>query len=121
MQNDGSLSLDTSALNQAITANPTMVQTFLQGSSLNGFASTVSNQLKAFGEPSSGSLASDMNSLTQQYNQLQSNINDYENGYIASQRTVLNSMYSKAEIALQQLPTTMKQLQAQLGQNGSDS
>ncbi len=120
-QNDGTLTLDASALNRAITTNPSGVQSFLQGSALNGFASAVSKQVKSFNEPASGSLAADLNSMTQQYKQLQTNVNNYENGYIASQRTILTSMYSQAEIALQQLPTTMKQLQAQLGQGSSGS
>ena len=119
MNDDGSLSLDTATLNQAVAANPSGVQSFLQGSALNGFAGSVASSLTAFSDPSSGVLAEDISSMTQQYNSLQDDVNNFETGYIASQRTVLTNMYSQAEIALQQLPATLKQLQAQLGNNSS--
>ncbi len=119
MNDDGSLSLDTATLNQAVAANPSGVQSFLQGSALNGFAGSVASSLTTFSDPSSGVLAEDVSSMTQQYNSLQDDVNNFETGYIASQRTVLTNMYSQAEIALQQLPATLKQLQAQLGNNSS--
>lgn len=117
MNDDGTMSLDTGALNQAVAANSASVQNFFQGSAENGFAASVQAQLKVFTKPSAGTLAVDQNSLTQRYNNLQSDVNNYEAGYIASQKTRLTSMYSKAEIALQALPTTLKQLQAELGNN----
>ena len=75
------------------------------------------SQLKVFTRTSSGSLAVDISNLTQQYNDLQSNVNNFESGYVASQKTLLTTMYSNAEIALQSLPNTMKQIQAELGNN----
>ncbi len=119
MNNDGSLSLNTATLEQAVTTSPSGVQNFFQGTALNGFASSVQANLKVFSDPGSGVLTEDLNNMTQQNNGLQSDVNNYESGYIASQRTVLTNMYSKAEIALQQLPATLKQLQAQLGNNSS--
>ncbi|MGI4827662.1 MAG: flagellar filament capping protein FliD [Janthinobacterium lividum] len=117
MNDDGSLSVNTSTLDQAVSTNAAGVQNFFQGTSQNGFVNQVQTQLKTFTAPSVGTLAVDVNSLTQQYNDLQTNVNNYESGYVASQKTLLTSMYSKAEIALQSLPTTLKQLQAQLGDN----
>ena len=117
MNDDGTLTLDTSNLDQALATNPTGVQDFFQGTSLNGFANSIESSLNAFNDPATGALTLDSSSMTQQYNDLETDVNNYESGYIASQRTVLTSMYSQAEIALQQLPTTLKQLQAQLGQN----
>ena len=117
MNDDGTLSINSTQLNQTITNDPSGVLNFFQGSALNGFASSLSKQITGFNEPSVGALSIDMNSLNQQYTDLQTDVNNYESGYIASQRTVLTNMYSKAEIALQQLPTTLKQLQAQLGNN----
>jgi hypothetical protein len=48
-------------------------------------------------------------------------VNDFESGYIASQKTVLTAMYSKAEIALQQLPAEMQEIQAELGNNNNSN
>lgn len=115
MNDDGTLTLNTTALDQAITASPSTVQNFFQGST--GFASHMRTQLSSFTAPSSGSLATDVSNLTQQYNDLQSDVNNFESGYIASQKTVLTNMYSKAEIALESLPTTLKQIQAELSNN----
>ncbi len=120
MNNDGTLSINSDTLQQTIQSNPSGVQQFFQGSSLNGFAGAASAALDPFTNLANGSLSLDATNLTAQYNALQTEVNDYENGYIASQRTILTDMYSKAEIALQQLPTTMKQLQAQLGQNSGN-
>ena len=117
MNNDGTLAVNSQTLQHAIQSNSSGVQQFFQGSSLNGFAKAASIALDSFTNPANGSISLDALNLSSQYNALQTEVNDYENGFIASQRTTLTEMYSKAEIALQQLPTTMKQLQAQLGQN----
>jgi flagellar hook-associated protein 2 len=120
VNDDGSLTLDTATLNNAL-ANPSSVQTFFQGWALNGFAGQFSTELSEFADPDTGSVAQEISSLNQQYSGLQSQINDYESGYIASQQTVLTAMYSQAEIALEQLPTEMQQIQDQLGNNSSSN
>ena len=117
MNDDGSLSLDTGTLDQAVQQDPSSVQTFFQGNAQNGFACAIQTSLKTFTNSAVGTLAVGIHSLTQQYNDLQSDVDNFESGYIASQKTLLTSMYSKAETALQSLPTTLKQLQAELGNN----
>ena len=118
VSNDGSLSLNSATLSSAL-ANPSDVQTFFQGTALNGFAQTFSSAIDAFNSPANGSLTSEIRNLNQQYTSLQTDVNNYETNYIASQRTVLNAQFSKAEIALQQLPAQLKQIQAELGNNNS--
>lgn len=118
VNNDGSLSLDAATLDSAM-ANPASVQNFFQGTALNGFAQQFSTQLNQFASAGAGAIAQEISNLNQQYSGLQSQINDYESGYIASQQTVLTAMYSKAEIALEQLPAEMQQIQSQLGNNSS--
>lgn len=120
MQDDGTLQIETTALNAVLSSNPSSVVSFFQGSASDGFANNMEQQLKTFSAPSSGALAVDISNLTQQYNELQSNVNDFESGYIASQKTLLTAMYSKAEIALQSLPTTLKQIQAELSNNSGN-
>jgi flagellar hook-associated protein 2 len=116
--NDGMLSLDSSKLNSAL-ANPSAVRSFLQGSALNGFAQAFGSEIATFNDPAIGSIAKQVQNLNQQYSALGTQVTNYESGYISSQRTVLTAMYSKAEIALQQLPAEMKQIQTQLGNNSS--
>jgi flagellar hook-associated protein 2 len=120
VNDDGSLSLDSSKLSNAM-ANPTAVQTFFQGSALNGFAQQFSSELDQFNDPATGAITQEIQNLNQQYSDLQSQVNDYESGYIASQQTVLTAMYSKAEIALQQLPAEMQQIQSELGNNNNSN
>lgn len=120
MNDDGSLTLDTSTLNTAM-ANPSAVQTFFQGAALNGFAQKFSSEISAFNSPANGSITNEISNLNEQYTDLQSQVNDYESGYIASQRTVLTAMYSQAEIALQELPAQMQEIQNELGNNNSNS
>jgi flagellar hook-associated protein 2 len=120
VNNDGSLSLDSSKLTSAL-ANPQAVQNFLQGSALNGFAQQFSSLISQFNDPATGAITKEVQNLNQQVSSLQSQINDYESGFIASQKTVLTAMYSKAEIALQQLPAELQQIQAELGNNGKSS
>ena len=118
VKDDGSLSLDSSKLTSAM-ANPAAVQNFFQSTALNGFAQQFSTSLDQFNNPATGAITKEIQNLNQQYSSLQSQVNDYESGYIASQQSVLTAMYSKAEIALQQLPAEMQQIQAQLGNNNS--
>lgn len=119
MNDDGSLSLNSTTLNTAL-ANPSAVQNFFQGASLNGFAQSFSKQLHVYNGAATGLLSGRIKDLNTQYTNLQSQIDDYETGFIASQRTTLTAMYSRAEIALQQLPAQLKAIQAQLS-NGSGS
>ena len=121
VKDDGSLSLDSTALNQTLTSDPSSVQGFLLGNASNGFISNARSQMSSFSSPGSGALAIDMNSLQQQSNNLQNEISDFESGYIASQQTILTNMYSRAEAALQQLPEMLKQIDAQLGTGNSGS
>ena len=120
MQDDGTLQLDSTKLNQVVASNPSSVQNFFQGTSSNGFANSMETQLNAFSQASSGTLSVDISNLTQQYNDLQSDVNNFESGYIASQKILLTTMYSNAEIALQSLPTTLKQIQAELNNNSGN-
>ena len=111
----GTLSVDSATLNNAITNNPTDVQNFFEGTSLNGFANSAYNALNAFTNPANGSFEVDLSSIATTNSDLTSQINDFETNYIASQQTILTAEYSQAETALQQLPAEMAQLNALLG------
>jgi flagellar hook-associated protein 2 len=102
-------------------ANPGAVQNFFQGAALDGFAKQSDLAIGQFNDPANGAITKEIQNLNQQYSALQSQVSDYESGYIASQQTVLTAMYSKAEIALQQLPAEMQEIQSELGNNNSSS
>ena len=120
MQNDGTLTVDSSALQSALQNNFSDVQNFFQGSSFNGFANSLDQQLTSFLDPGDGAFTVDLQSMNSQYSDLQTDITNFQTNYIQPLQTQLQSEYSQAEILLQQLPTEMKQIQTELGQNSNN-
>jgi flagellar hook-associated protein 2 len=119
--NDGTLSVDSSTLNAALVNNPSDVVSFLQGSALNGFANSVYSAVNTFTNPADGSFEVDLSSISSSSSALTTQINDFETGYIASQQTLLTADYTKAEVALQDLPQEMAELNSELGFTKSSS
>ncbi len=115
------MTVDSTTLNDKLTNNAGDVQNFFQGASLNGFANSVSNALDVYTNAGTGAFTVDLSSIASTYDSLTDQIDNFENNYIANQSTILTAMYSKAEIALQQLPAEMDQIQAELGSNSSNS
>jgi flagellar hook-associated protein 2 len=118
MADDGTLSIDTSTLDSALTNNPNDVQNFFQGSALDGFANSMTNALSSYTDPTNGAFTVDLAGIASTNANLTSQINSFETNFIANQQTVLTAEYSSAEVALQQLPAEMANIQAELGNNG---
>jgi flagellar hook-associated protein 2 len=118
---DGTLTVDSSTLSAALTNNPSDVQNFFEGSSLNGFANSMYSTLNTYTNAGNGAFSVDLSSISTTNTDLTTEINDFENGYIAAQKTLLTNMYSSAETALEQLSEKMKQLDSELGFNSSSS
>jgi flagellar hook-associated protein 2 len=121
VNNDGTLTVDSAALQSALQNNFGDVQNFFQGTALNGFANSMDQQLTSFISPANGAFTVDLQSMNSQVSDLQNSINDFETNYITPLKAQLQSEYSQAEILLQQLPTQMKQIQAELGQYSSSN
>lgn len=115
VDNNGKLSLDTSTLESALQSNFSDVQSFFRGTSANGFANSFDQQLTSFISTSNGAFTVDLQNMNSQVTDLENSISDFETNYINPLRTQLQSEYSKAEIALQELPTQMKQIDEELG------
>jgi flagellar hook-associated protein 2 len=118
---DGTLSVDSAALNNTLQNHYTDVQNFFQGSAFNGFASSLDQQLTGFLSPADGAFTVDLQSLSSQYSTLQDNVTNFQANVIAPLQTQLQAKYSQAEILLQQLPMEMKQINQELGFNNSNS
>jgi flagellar hook-associated protein 2 len=118
---NGTLSVDSATLNSQLANNSSNVQNFFEGSALNGFASSVNNALNSFTEPANGAFTVDLSGISATNADLATQISNFETNYIANQQTVLTAMYSSAEIALQQLPAEMAQIQAELGVTSNKS
>lgn len=119
VNSNGTLSVNSATLNSALSNNFSDVQTFFQGSALNGFANTMDQQLTNFISPSDGAFTVDLQSISSQQSQLQTDITNFQQNVITPLQKQLKSEYSQAEILLQQLPTQMAQINQELGFNNS--
>lgn len=119
VNNDGTLSVDSSALQSALSNNFGDVQSFFQGSAFNGFANTLDQQLTTFIAPDNGAFTVDLQNIGSENTTLQDDITNFQTNYIQPLQTKLQNDYSQAEILLQQLPVEMKQISTELGQNNS--
>jgi flagellar hook-associated protein 2 len=115
MGHDGTLTVDSSTLNSALVNNPSDVQNFFEGTSLNGFANSVYSAMNTFTSPANGAFTVDLQSISASNSAFTTQINNFETGYIASQQVLLTAEYTAAEVALQQLPQQMAQLNSELG------
>jgi len=121
VNSDGTLSVNSTTLNSALQNNFSDVQNFFQGSSLNGFANSLDQQLTSFISPSDGAFTVDLQSLSSEYSTLQDDITNFQTNIIGPLQTQMQSEFSKAEIALQQLPNEIKDVDAELGENNSNN
>jgi flagellar hook-associated protein 2 len=119
MNNDGTLSVDSTTLNNAIETNFSSVQQFFEGTSLNGFSSALSSQLQNLTDSSTGAFTVDLSSMQSTYNDLTDQINNFEDNYISNLQSRLTAEYNSAEIALESLNTTKQEINAELGNNTS--
>jgi flagellar hook-associated protein 2 len=116
---DGTLSVDSTTLNNVLQNNFSDVQNFFQGAALNGFANSLDQQLTSFISPADGAFTVDLQSISTETSGLQTDISNFQTNVIAPLQTQLQSEFSQAEILLQQLPNEMKQIDEELGQNSS--
>jgi flagellar hook-associated protein 2 len=120
-QDTGILSVDSTTLDNALTNNPTDVQNFFEGTALNGFANSMYNSLNTYTEPANGAFTVDLSSIAAANADLTSQINDFETNYITPQETLLTADFSEAEVALQQMPQEMAELNSELGFTNNSS
>src|SRR5580698_5347084 len=121
VNSDGTLTVDSGALNDALQNNFSQVQNFFQGAALNGFANSLDQQLTSFVSPADGAFTLDLQSLNSENTTLQDDINNFQANIITPLKAQLQSEYSQAEIALQQLPNELKNIDAELGMNNSQN
>ena len=121
MNNDGTLTINSTTLNNELTNNFSAVQNFFQGGALNGFAGQLSTQLDSYTNAANGAFTVDLQSMASENTDLTNQINDFQTNYITPLQTNLQSEYSQAEIALQSMPQQQQELNAELGNNNSSS
>jgi flagellar hook-associated protein 2 len=112
LNNDGTLSVDSSTLNSALSSNFSAVQNLLQ-SPTNGFAQNLSTVLSNVNSPGTGILSLDSQSITNTSQGLASQIIDLQ-AALAVQQTNLTAVYARVNATLQELPVLESQISQQL-------
>ncbi len=111
MQNDGTLSVDSTQLNSALQNNFSMVQNLFQATSSVG--TTIQSSLTSLTNPTTGALNVDMNGISNQVTSLNSQISDFQL-QLQQTQTQLTNEYSTINTTLEQLPQTLAQINDQL-------
>jgi flagellar hook-associated protein 2 len=118
---DGTLTLNTTTLQNALDSNFSGVVSFLQGdSSSTGFATALTNTLNNYTDPGSGACTVELSSLNDEYLDLGNQITN-DQDYLTQEQTILTTEYNKANVALQELPSKIQQTQVLLGEDTSSS
>ncbi len=112
MANDGTLSIDDAAFNDALTNQFSAVQIFFQGAS-DGFGTRFSSDLTSLTSPTEGVLNANLTEITNQQKVLTDTINDFEDR-LASRQQQLIKQYSAIDAMLRQYPVTLQSINAQL-------
>jgi flagellar hook-associated protein 2 len=110
--NDGTLTVDSAKLNNAIQAQPQDVQNFFQNTT-SGFASQFNTTLTSMTDPTSGGLQVELNTIHNSVNDLTKQINDFEDRMAVVQQTLL-TQYSHINATLQSMPSALSSVQSQL-------
>jgi flagellar hook-associated protein 2 len=114
MQDDGTLSIDSAKLNDALTNNFSAVQSFFQSAVSDSFGANFSSDLASLTSPASGLLAANIEENTSNQRDLTDRINDFE-ARLVDRRQFLINVYSQVDTMLRQYPLMVQQINSQLG------
>ncbi len=120
MQNDGTLQLNTSTLDTALTTDYADFQNFFQSTSPKGYGQAISKMLQQMTDPTAGVVGLDTQGLQSENNNLTQQINDFQDQMTVKQQQ-LTAQYSSLNVLLQQYPAEMQQITLQLSSLDSSS
>jgi flagellar hook-associated protein 2 len=120
MQDDGTLQVNSTALNDALSNHYQDFQNFFQSLSPNGFGNFFGNQMMQMIDPTQGSVGLAVNGLKQTSQSLGNDINDFEARMISMQQE-LTQQYSALNATLEEYPVLMQQISSQLSSLPSSS
>jgi flagellar hook-associated protein 2 len=116
MNNDGTLTVDSATLTNALTANNPSVQSFFKSAGT-GFADQFSATLQTMTDPTQGAISVEINGNTTSVGSLQQQISDFE-VRMTSYEAQLNTQYDAMNVTLQQMPLLLGQVNSQLASLG---
>lgn len=115
MQQDGTLQVDNTTLNAAISANSGAVQNFFQQiTGGNGFAVNFGNDLSNLTNVATGPLYLDLQGINQNQTDLQNQITQFQDN-VNQEAQIWLKEYAQVNSLLQTLPLQLQQLSSQLG------
>lgn len=115
MNTDGTLSVDSGALTNALSNNFSSVQNLLQGAG--GVATILSSTLNQITDPTQGSITLDLQGMSQENQDLTNQINTMQT-QLTSQDQLLVAQYAQMQNTLDEMPMLQSQITQQLGSLG---
>jgi flagellar hook-associated protein 2 len=113
MNDDGTLTVDSSTLSSTLASQSSAVLNFFQGGT-SSWGDNFNTNLYQMTNPLSGALNVELASNSQQQNDITDQINDFEARLSVQQQQLIDE-YSTINTTLETLPTTLAQIKAQLG------
>jgi flagellar hook-associated protein 2 len=120
VNDDGTLSVNSSTLDSALSANPSAVQNFLQNASSSGFADNFSSALNNLTDPVEGILNADLAENQTEQGSLTTEINNFQS-QLATQKIQLDQEFSQVNANLEEYPFLLQEVTAELGSISSGS
>lgn len=114
MNDDGTLAVDSTTLNNAMSSNPTAFLNFFQNTALTGFANQFSKDLTSLTDPTTGVLNSDLAQNQSEQTDLTNQINDFQD-QLATQKQQLISEFSQVNASLEEYPYLLQEVTTMLG------
>lgn len=118
VNDDGTLTVNSSTLDDALTANPAAVANFFTNTNSTGFADNFANDLNGLTSPTTGALNSDLASNQNQQNDLTTEISNFQT-QLAAQAAELTQQYDQVNANLEQYPFLLQEVTAALGSLGT--
>jgi flagellar hook-associated protein 2 len=111
---DGTLSVDSSQLNNAISSNPGAVQSLFQNSSATGFANNFAADLQNLTDPTQGIISLDLSENRSKQQDLTNSIAHVQDRLNAQQQQ-LQTEFSRVNALLEAFPSQLQAVQLELG------
>jgi len=115
---DGTLSVDTTTLNNVLSKDPTAFQNFFQNSSGTGFANNFNTDLNNLTDPVTGVLNADLAQNSAQTQSLNSDISNFQTNLAAEQQQ-LTQQYDAVNASLDSYPLLLQAVTEVLGSLGT--
>lgn len=120
MNDDGTLSVDSSQLSSALSSNPSEVLSFFQNATQTGFADSFNKDLTNLTNPTEGVLNLDLAQNTTQQTDLNSSITNFE-AQLTAEQTQLTAEFSQVDASLQAYPLLLQETTAALASMDTNS